>query len=242
TTSRRRRPSRSGSRSLTTSGSRSSIAHRSVPSACRARRSRLGLRSTSSRRCPSVCSARLRPSLTASASEARWGSTWRWRPCGSTAPAAAATSTSSGGAPKPCTCRTSSARTSRPRRKPMARERPVNTAASVRQRLLNPARPRGAASDLVLSRYSRERFLFRLTQSEHADRFVLKGATLFLVWEGEPHRLTRDLDLLSFGPPDPEQLVATVRAICAVPAPDDGLTFESESVRAASIREDQEYE
>lgn len=94
----------------------------------------------------------------------------------------------------------------------------------------------------MLSRYARERFLFRLTHSEHADRFVLKGATLFLIWEGEPHRLTRDLDLLGFGSPDPEQLVETMRAVCAVPVSDDGLIFSSENIRAARIREDQEYE
>ena len=41
--------------------------------------------------------------------------------------------------------------------------------------------------------------LYRLAKSPHGARFVLKGATLFTVWTGQPHRATRDVDLLGFG-------------------------------------------
>jgi hypothetical protein len=47
--------------------------------------------------------------------------------------------------------------------------------------------------------YGLERWLYRLSQSPHRDRFILKGAMLFTLWSEEPHRKTRDLDLLGFG-------------------------------------------
>jgi hypothetical protein len=52
---------------------------------------------------------------------------------------------------------------------------PKNIAASVRARLLSLARERGEDFQLVLTRYANERLLYRLTQSSHAPRFVLKG-------------------------------------------------------------------
>ena len=88
-----------------------------------------------------------------------------------------------------------------------------NTAASVRQRLLNLARAGDEEFQLVLSRYVRERFLYRLAQSEHERRFVLKGATLFVVWTGELHRVTRDLDLLGHGDSDEAALLVLFREL-----------------------------
>jgi hypothetical protein len=72
-------------------------------------------------------------------------------------------------------------------------------AASVRQRLANLSRKNGEVFDYVLARYGVERFLYRLGVSEWADRFVLKGAMLFHVWDRRMHRPTKDLDLLGFG-------------------------------------------
>ncbi len=57
-----------------------------------------------------------------------------------------------------------------------------NVAASVRARLLNVAKAQGADFNQVLVRFALERILYRLTQSQHADRFVLKGALLFTLW------------------------------------------------------------
>ena len=115
-------------------------------------------------------------------------------------------------------------------------------AASVRQRLLNFARAEGDQYQLVLSRYALERFLYRLAQSEHEGRFVLKGAMLFLVWQGELHRVTRDLDLLGYGEAREDALRRVARDICTVSVPDDGVAFEAESITAERIRGGQEYE
>lgn len=40
-----------------------------------------------------------------------------------------------------------------------------------------------------------ERFLYRLAKSPHADRFVLKGALMMLVWKVPVSRPTMDIDL-----------------------------------------------
>lgn len=63
------------------------------------------------------------------------------------------------------------------------------------------SRERSEDFQLVLTRYGLERLLYRLTQSPQAGQFVLKGAVLFQLWTGQPHRPTRDLDLLGQGTP-----------------------------------------
>jgi hypothetical protein len=80
------------------------------------------------------------------------------------------------------------------------------SAASVRAKLLKLARERGDDFQLVLLRYANERLLFRLSTLPHAKSFVLKGAALFTLWTGAPHRATRDLDLLGFGDPAIERM------------------------------------
>jgi hypothetical protein len=75
-----------------------------------------------------------------------------------------------------------------------------NVAGSHRAKLLALARNRGEDFQFPLGRWVVERFLFRLAGSSRKESFVLKGATLFLAWEGQIHRPTRDLDLPGFGP------------------------------------------
>jgi hypothetical protein len=94
----------------------------------------------------------------------------------------------------------------------------------------------------MLTRYALERLLFRLSRSSHCDEFVLKGAMLFRVWANDPHRPTRDLDLLGQGDPSPERCADLFREICQVCVPDDGIIFVPETVVAERIKEDQEYE
>lgn len=124
----------------------------------------------------------------------------------------------------------------------MSVDQPRNLAASVRQRLLNIAKRNGEAFDLVLTRYALERLLYRLGNSRYHNQFLLKGAMLFAVWGGAPHRPTRDLDLLGFGPNDLPQVQAVFQNICQVPVEPDGLEFLPDTVRVSEIREDQEYQ
>jgi predicted nucleotidyltransferase component of viral defense system len=114
--------------------------------------------------------------------------------------------------------------------------RSTGVAISVRQRLLTLAQSRNWEFNRVLARYGVERVLCRLAASPHGERFLLKGATLFTVWEGSPHRATRDLDLLGLQGRSLEELVALFREIVAAPVQPDGLEFgdvTAEPIRAS---------
>lgn len=117
-----------------------------------------------------------------------------------------------------------------------------NVAHSIFQRLLNRAKTNKEDFNLLLSRYGMERFLYRLSVSPHNDRFILKGASLFLVWKGQNYRVTRDADLLGFGNSDIEQLADLFRDICRIEFQGDGMSYLPESLNAEEIREDQEYD
>lgn len=112
--------------------------------------------------------------------------------------------------------------------------------ASVRARLLNLAREKGQAFDLLLTRYAAERLLYRLSNTPHRDRFVLKGAMLMTTWFDDPHRPTRDVDFLGYGDSTPESVLAVFREICAIEE-GDGVIFDVDALRVELIREELEY-
>ena len=64
-----------------------------------------------------------------------------------------------------------------------------NRAASIRARLKQHADSSQEDFNLVLTRYGLERLLYRLGRSKHADRFLLKGAMLFALWDDRMPRL-----------------------------------------------------
>ena len=113
-------------------------------------------------------------------------------------------------------------------------------AASVHDRLLAKARTSGSDFNLLLTRYSLERFLYRVSASPYQASFLLKGALLFSLWYDTPRRPTRDADLLGLQSMEREEMAAVFRNICSIPC-DDGMRFLEESVQAAEIREDARY-
>ena len=124
----------------------------------------------------------------------------------------------------------------------MTRSKVKNLPSSVRARLLNLARKEGEDFTGILTRFALERLMYRLASSEHGDRFVLKGATLFAIWSDQPHRPTRDLDLLGFGVNDVPALVKVFKQVCDQEVEADGLDFDPVSVKGGLIREDRIYE
>ena len=114
----------------------------------------------------------------------------------------------------------------------------TNLAASVRARLLKLNEGTGQDYNTVLTRYCLERLLYRLSVSKHRDKFILKGAMLFTVWQGSPHRQTRDLDLLGFGDSSQAALKDVFRDFCNQAVDDDGVTFDPEAVSTGAIRDD----
>lgn len=114
-------------------------------------------------------------------------------------------------------------------------------ARSVQTRLVSHAKALGVDPNLVLARYATERLLYRLSRSPYAERFVLKGALLLLVWLGETIRPTRDADLLAFGDLGADALAATFAEICAVEVAPDALVFDTGTIRVAAIRPEDAY-
>lgn len=118
-----------------------------------------------------------------------------------------------------------------------------NIAASVKARLQNIAREGGNTFAELLQLYVMERFLYRLSQSDYADRFILKGALLFAVWKPEyERRTTMDIDLLGFTDNSLDLLEHIARAVCETEVEDDGIQFNLENLRAARIKEDADDE
>ncbi|MCP4514883.1 MAG: nucleotidyl transferase AbiEii/AbiGii toxin family protein, partial [Delftia sp.] len=110
-------------------------------------------------------------------------------------------------------------------------------AASIRARLKQCADARRQDFNLTLTHYGLERLLYRLSISPHADSYLLKGALLFAIWYEQPHRPTRDADLLGFGLDDVDSAVSAFREICGI-AVDDGIAFDAASVRGTTIRKE----
>jgi hypothetical protein len=115
-----------------------------------------------------------------------------------------------------------------------------NLAASVRARLKQHADATKQDFNLTLTHYGLERLLYRLSVSEHASNFLLKGALLFSLWYDVPHRRTRDADFLGFGPDDIDTAVATFRKICQMSA-EDGMVFDPSTVKGSVIRKEAGY-
>ena len=115
-------------------------------------------------------------------------------------------------------------------------------AHSVHDRLLMLAASRKEDFNAILTRYGNERVLYRLTRTKHGKRFVLKGASLFVLWLGQIHRPTRDLDLLGSGKIDAAALTSMFQEVCQIPVVPDGLKFDPVSITVAEIREGQAYQ
>ena len=117
-----------------------------------------------------------------------------------------------------------------------------NPEASLQQKLRNHAKTTGDDVALVLIRYINERFLYRLSLSPDRDRFILRGATLFTLWNPEPHRATRDLDLMASGETSPEAIRRMITMACSTPVEPDGVSFLPETMRLETRTEGRAYQ
>ncbi|MGQ7263559.1 nucleotidyl transferase AbiEii/AbiGii toxin family protein [Vreelandella sp. V005] len=117
-----------------------------------------------------------------------------------------------------------------------------NITASVRQKLLNKSREEKRPFQELLQYYAMERFLYRLSQSTHKRSFTLKGALLLWVMQGPDIRPTRDIDMLGQTSNRPEAILAQVSDVLTTGVVDDGLSFDSNTLKAEAITEDADYQ
>ncbi|MCZ4120798.1 nucleotidyl transferase AbiEii/AbiGii toxin family protein [Streptomyces sp. H39-S7] len=114
------------------------------------------------------------------------------------------------------------------------------TAGRVYNDLRNLARREGRSTDEVMVEYVLERFLYRLAQSPLGGKhFVLKGGLLLAQFGAR--RMTRDIDILARAfPGDEAEIVRRIAAIAALEF-DDGVAFDTDTLKTAPIREEDEY-
>lgn len=125
----------------------------------------------------------------------------------------------------------------------MSKKQPANIAASVRQRLLNKARTDKRTFTELLQYFAMDRFLYRLSQSDNADTFVLKGALMLRAWKSPIFRPTMDIDMLARRTSNEvPKLERIIRNICEADIKPDGLEYNSQSVKGKRIVEDANYE
>ncbi len=73
-----------------------------------------------------------------------------------------------------------------------------NITASVHQRLLNQAKQSRRPFGELLQYFAIERFIYRLSKSPHADKFILKGALMLSAWCSPVSRPTMDAAFFLF--------------------------------------------
>jgi predicted nucleotidyltransferase component of viral defense system len=85
----------------------------------------------------------------------------------------------------------------------------------------------GQNHQLTLTRYFQERLLYRLSQSEYREDFLLKGGILLYAWKGLSARPTLDVDLLGR---HLQNDIATIKLafqqILSTPVAEDGIEFK----------------
>lgn len=82
--------------------------------------------------------------------------------------------------------------------------------------------------------------LYRLSISKYKEQFALKGAMLLRYWLHDPHRPTRDLDLLGFGESAPQLTRGFFKEICETQAA-DGVRFDTGSLEVDTVRDESGY-
>ena len=124
----------------------------------------------------------------------------------------------------------------------MTREKPRNVGASVRARLLNRSRQTGEDFQFLLERYAAERFLYRLGESPHRNRYILKGAMLLVHWGEAVYRPTRDLDFTGYGSSLFGDVKSSIQEICQTPVDEDGVAFDFNNIEIETIRDQDMYD
>lgn len=93
---------------------------------------------------------------------------------------------------------------------------PKNIAASVRQRLLNRSKTDSRSFNELLQHYGMERFLYRLSVSEYAPHYILKGALMLRAWNSPEFRPTMDIDMLGKTSNDEANILSQIHTVMSV--------------------------
>ena len=117
-----------------------------------------------------------------------------------------------------------------------------NIEASIKARLKNKAQETNRPFAEVMQYYGMERFLYRFSKSKYADKFILKGALLFAVWQIPERRTTLDIDFLARLDNEVVAIEKVMKDVCDTSVDPDGLIFNPQTVKGMKIKEDADYE
>lgn len=117
-----------------------------------------------------------------------------------------------------------------------------NLGKSVRTRLVNLMNETGYKYMYLLARYFNERLLYRVSVSQYKDNFLLKGGSLLYALDGLEARPTVDVDFMADKiSRDRETLTEIFKKIVAIDCDEDGVYFDTESIKTEPITVDKKY-
>lgn len=117
-----------------------------------------------------------------------------------------------------------------------------NYGKSVRARLINLMNETGYKYMYLLARYFNERLLYRVSASQYKNNFLLKGGSLLYALNGLEARPTVDVDFMADRiSRDRENLMKVFKQIIAISCDEDGVQFDTESIKAEPITMDKKY-
>lgn len=102
-----------------------------------------------------------------------------------------------------------------------------NLGETIRQQLKNLSKERNRPFDEILRYYAMERFLYRLSISQYAERFFLKGGLMLKVWDSMDHRATMDIDLLARTSNQVGNVQRIITEVSAIACEDDAIIFDT---------------
>lgn len=117
-----------------------------------------------------------------------------------------------------------------------------NIAASILARLRNQSDETNRPFAEILQYYAMERFLYRLSKTRYADKFILKGGLLFYVWDLPLRRSTRDIDFRGYVSGNRATLLKIMDEVLQVSTPEDGLVLDAQSVSVEETQIDADYQ
>lgn len=118
----------------------------------------------------------------------------------------------------------------------------TNSGRSVKERLLNLSRAEHYNPQMMISRYMQEWLLYRLSISNHRERFILKGGTLLYAHDRFEARPTLDIDFMATRiNNDKENIKRIIKEICNVDCAADGTSYDSDTIEAEDITVNKEY-
>lgn len=117
-----------------------------------------------------------------------------------------------------------------------------NYGKSVRTRLVNLMNETGYKYMYLLARYFNERLLYRVSVSQYKDNFLLKGGSLLYALDGLEARPTVDIDFMADRiSRDRDNMTEIFRKIVAIGCDEDGVYFDTESIKPEPITVDNKY-